>query len=154
MWGFLVLFINRNMYGMTILCKVMAVIRRWLSSIWFMADSSFIFFSLKYYLQLLFRSTLMHTWLPSAAQCFENQFCNYHSVWGIILEKYCGQLPVPLSYVPVTMGELSDHMTFPERVKNMMLSLFFEFGPQQYDFAFWDQFYSETLGKRLHFMLS
>ncbi|KAK7798053.1 hypothetical protein U0070_010702 [Myodes glareolus] len=66
---------------------------------------------------------------------------------GFTIEKYCGQLPVPLSYVPVTMGELSDHMTFPERVKNIMLSLFFEFGPQQYDFAFWDQFYSETLGR-------
>ncbi|XP_041527054.1 UDP-glucuronosyltransferase 2A3-like [Microtus oregoni] len=73
---------------------------------------------------------------------------------GSTIEKYCGHLPIPLSYVPVVMSELSDHMTFPERVKNMMLSLFFEFGLQQYDFAFWDKFYSETLGKRLHFMLS
>ncbi|XP_038182745.1 UDP-glucuronosyltransferase 2A3-like isoform X1 [Arvicola amphibius] len=66
---------------------------------------------------------------------------------GSTIEKYCGQLPIPLSYVPVVMSELSDRMTFPERVKNMMLSLFFEFGLPQYDFAFWDQFYSETLGR-------
>ncbi|NP_001129341.1 UDP-glucuronosyltransferase 2A3 precursor [Rattus norvegicus] len=66
---------------------------------------------------------------------------------GYSMEKYCGQLPVPLSYVPVVMGELTDHMTFTERVKNMMLSLFFEFWLQQYDFAFWDQFYSKTLGR-------
>ncbi|KAK7830855.1 hypothetical protein U0070_018399 [Myodes glareolus] len=66
---------------------------------------------------------------------------------GSIPEKYCGHLPIPLSYVPVVMSELSDQMTFPERVKNVMLSLFFEFGLQQYDFAFWDQFYSETLGR-------
>ncbi|EGW05453.1 UDP-glucuronosyltransferase 2A3 [Cricetulus griseus] len=65
---------------------------------------------------------------------------------GYTIEKYCGQLPLPLSYVPVIMGELTDNMTFTERVKNMMLSLFFEFGIQQYDFAFWDKFYSETLG--------
>ncbi|MEJ1274727.1 hypothetical protein NN561_005616 [Cricetulus griseus] len=66
---------------------------------------------------------------------------------GYTIEKYCGQLPLPLSYVPVIMGELTDNMTFTERVKNMMLSLFFEFGIQQYDFAFWDKFYSETLGR-------
>ncbi|CAH6886618.1 Ugt2a3 [Phodopus roborovskii] len=66
---------------------------------------------------------------------------------GYTMEKYCGQLPVPLSYVPVIMGELTDNMTFTERVKNMMLSLFFEFGLQQYDFAFWDKFYSQVLGR-------
>ncbi|XP_052591910.1 UDP-glucuronosyltransferase 2A3-like [Peromyscus californicus insignis] len=66
---------------------------------------------------------------------------------GYTIEKYCGQLPIPLSYVPVVMSELSDNMTFTERVKNMMLSLLFEFGLQQFDFTFWDQFYSETLGR-------
>ncbi|KAM7326475.1 hypothetical protein ACRRTK_014953 [Alexandromys fortis] len=34
---------------------------------------------------------------------------------GSTMEKYCGHLPIPLSYVPVVMSELSDHMTFPER---------------------------------------
>lgn len=47
-------------------------------------------------------------------------------------EKYCGHCPI------VTMGELSEYMTLTERVKNMMPSLFFEFGLQQYDFTLWD----------------
>lgn len=36
----------------------------------------------------------------------------------------------------------------------MMLSLFCKSGDHQYDFAFWDQFHSEIVDKRLHFMLS
>ncbi|XP_031197878.1 UDP-glucuronosyltransferase 2A3 isoform X1 [Mastomys coucha] len=66
---------------------------------------------------------------------------------GDYMEKHCGQLPIPISYVPVVMSDLTDNMTFTKRVKNMMFSLFFEFWLQQYDFAFWDQFYSETLGR-------
>uniref|UniRef100_A0A8D2DZS3 UDP-glucuronosyltransferase n=1 Tax=Sciurus vulgaris TaxID=55149 RepID=A0A8D2DZS3_SCIVU len=54
------------------------------------------------------------------------------------------------SYVPVSMGGLTDRMTFMERLKNMMFTLFFDFVLQQYDFQFWDQFYSEALGKRLY----
>uniref|UniRef100_A0A8D2DYS9 glucuronosyltransferase n=1 Tax=Sciurus vulgaris TaxID=55149 RepID=A0A8D2DYS9_SCIVU len=73
-----------------------------------------------------------------------------HSV-GDIIERYCGHLPVPPSYVPVSMGGLTDRMTFMERLKNMMFTLFFNFVLQQYDFQFWDQFYSEALGKRLCF---
>jgi glucuronosyltransferase len=70
---------------------------------------------------------------------------------GSTVEKYCGQLPIPPSYVPVAMGGLTDKMTFMERVKNIMLTLFFEFFLQPYDFKFWDQFYSEVLGKRMCF---
>ncbi|XP_020043126.1 UDP-glucuronosyltransferase 2A3 isoform X2 [Castor canadensis] len=66
---------------------------------------------------------------------------------GSTVEKYCGQLPIPPSYVPVAMGGLTDKMTFMERVKNIMLTLFFEFFLQPYDFKFWDQFYSEVLGR-------
>uniref|UniRef100_A0A8D2DW06 UDP-glucuronosyltransferase n=1 Tax=Sciurus vulgaris TaxID=55149 RepID=A0A8D2DW06_SCIVU len=69
-----------------------------------------------------------------------------HSV-GDIIERYCGHLPVPPSYVPVSMGGLTDRMTFMERLKNMMFTLFFNFVLQQYDFQFWDQFYSEALGR-------
>nr|XP_004665424.2 UDP-glucuronosyltransferase 2A3-like [Jaculus jaculus] len=66
---------------------------------------------------------------------------------GSTIEKYCGQLPVPLSYVPVSMGELTDRMTFTERVKNVLLSGFFDFWIQQYDYEFWNKFYSEVLGR-------
>uniref|UniRef100_A0A8D2DVJ1 UDP-glucuronosyltransferase n=1 Tax=Sciurus vulgaris TaxID=55149 RepID=A0A8D2DVJ1_SCIVU len=66
---------------------------------------------------------------------------------GNTMERYCGHLPVLPSYVPVSMGGLTDRMTFMERVKNMMFILFFDFVLQQYDFQFWDQFYSEALGR-------
>ncbi|XP_004477626.1 UDP-glucuronosyltransferase 2A3 [Dasypus novemcinctus] len=66
---------------------------------------------------------------------------------GGILEKHCGKLPVPLSYVPVPMSGLGDKMTFLERVKNLMFSLLFDFWLQHYDVQFWDQFYTEALGR-------
>ncbi|XP_048220627.1 UDP-glucuronosyltransferase 2A3-like isoform X1 [Perognathus longimembris pacificus] len=66
---------------------------------------------------------------------------------GGIIEKYCGQLPAPPSYVPVSLGGLTDRMTFMERVKNMIFAFFFDFWLPQYDFRFWDQFYSEVLGR-------
>uniref|UniRef100_A0A8D2JS30 UDP-glucuronosyltransferase n=1 Tax=Sciurus vulgaris TaxID=55149 RepID=A0A8D2JS30_SCIVU len=66
---------------------------------------------------------------------------------GNTVERYCGHLPFLPSYVPVSMGGLTDRMTFLERVKNVMLTLFFDFVLQQYDFQFWDQFYGEALGR-------
>uniref|UniRef100_A0A8C2USC2 UDP-glucuronosyltransferase 2A3-like n=1 Tax=Chinchilla lanigera TaxID=34839 RepID=A0A8C2USC2_CHILA len=66
---------------------------------------------------------------------------------GYTIEKYCGQLPAPPSYVPVPMGGLTSRMTFMERVKNLVLSFLFDFWFQQYDFQVWDQFYSEALGR-------
>uniref|UniRef100_A0A671FGM3 UDP-glucuronosyltransferase n=2 Tax=Rhinolophus ferrumequinum TaxID=59479 RepID=A0A671FGM3_RHIFE len=62
-------------------------------------------------------------------------------------EKHCGKLPAPLSYVPVQMVGLTDRMTFLERVKNTMLSIFFDFWVQDYDIHVWDQFYTEALGR-------
>lgn len=44
---------------------------------------------------------------------------------GYSIEKFGGKLPFPPSYVPVVMSELSDHMTFTERVKNMLYVVFF-----------------------------
>ncbi|XP_037685848.1 UDP-glucuronosyltransferase 2A3-like [Choloepus didactylus] len=66
---------------------------------------------------------------------------------GGILEKHCGKLPAPPSYVPVPMTGLGDKMDFLERLKNLMLSLFFDFWLQPYDVQIWDQFYSEALGR-------
>lgn len=68
-----------------------------------------------------------------------------------IKEKHCGKLPAPLSYVPVQMVGLTDRMTFLERVKNTMLSIFFYFWDRYCDIHFWDQLYTEALGKRLYF---
>ncbi|XP_019488775.1 PREDICTED: UDP-glucuronosyltransferase 2A3-like [Hipposideros armiger] len=65
-----------------------------------------------------------------------------------IKEKHCGKLPAPLSYVPVQMVGLTDRMTFLERVKNAMLSVFFDFWDQYSDIRFWDQVFTEALGRR------
>uniref|UniRef100_A0A8D0Z2X5 UDP-glucuronosyltransferase n=1 Tax=Sus scrofa TaxID=9823 RepID=A0A8D0Z2X5_PIG len=65
---------------------------------------------------------------------------------GYAMEKHGGKLPFPLSYVPIIMSELSDHMTFMERVKNMIHALYFDFWFQAINEE-WSQFYSEVLGK-------
>uniref|UniRef100_A0A2K6QT33 UDP-glucuronosyltransferase n=1 Tax=Rhinopithecus roxellana TaxID=61622 RepID=A0A2K6QT33_RHIRO len=66
---------------------------------------------------------------------------------GYIFEKHCVGFIFPPSYVPVVMSELSDQMTFMERVKNMIYMLSFDFCFQMYDLKKWDQFYSEVLGR-------
>ncbi|XP_053451869.1 UDP-glucuronosyltransferase 2B4-like [Nycticebus coucang] len=66
---------------------------------------------------------------------------------GFGLEKHGGGLPFPPSYVPVMLSELSDRMTFMERVKNMMYVLYFDFWFQTFNMKTWDRFYSEVLGR-------
>ncbi|XP_048220643.1 UDP-glucuronosyltransferase 2B31-like isoform X2 [Perognathus longimembris pacificus] len=67
--------------------------------------------------------------------------------WGYTYEKYSGGLPVPPSYVPIIQAELSDRMTFTERVKNMLYVIYFDFWFQAFNEKKWDQFYSEVLGR-------
>ncbi|XP_004419184.1 PREDICTED: UDP-glucuronosyltransferase 2B31-like [Ceratotherium simum simum] len=66
---------------------------------------------------------------------------------GHNIEKYSGGLPFPPSYVPVVMSELSDQMTFMERVKNMIYVLYCDFWFQIFNEKRWDQFYTEVLGR-------
>ncbi|XP_070470857.1 UDP-glucuronosyltransferase 2B31-like isoform X1 [Equus przewalskii] len=66
---------------------------------------------------------------------------------GYKTEKYSGGLPFPPSYVPVVMSELSDQMTFMERVKNMIYVIYFDFWFQTFNEKKWDQFYSKVLGR-------
>ncbi|XP_044082119.1 UDP-glucuronosyltransferase 2B31-like isoform X1 [Neovison vison] len=66
---------------------------------------------------------------------------------GYEFEKQSGGLPFPPSYVPVILSELSDQMTFMERVKNMIYVLYFDFWFQTFNEKSWDQFYSEVLGR-------
>nr|KAF6503337.1 hypothetical protein HJG59_019187 [Molossus molossus] len=66
---------------------------------------------------------------------------------GNNIEKYSGGLPFPPSYVPVIMSELSDQMTFMERVKNMIYVLYFDFWLETYNQKKWDQFLNEVLGR-------
>ncbi|XP_053455727.1 UDP-glucuronosyltransferase 2B4-like [Nycticebus coucang] len=66
---------------------------------------------------------------------------------GYSLEKHSGRLPFPPSYVPVILSELSNRMTFMERVKNMIHMLYFDFWFQIFNMKKWKQFYSEVLGR-------
>ncbi|XP_027246801.1 UDP-glucuronosyltransferase 2B1 isoform X3 [Cricetulus griseus] len=66
---------------------------------------------------------------------------------GYTYEKYSGGLPLPPSYVPVVLSELTDHMTFVERVKNMLHVLYFDFWFQALNVKTWSQFYSDVLGR-------
>ncbi|XP_058402375.1 UDP-glucuronosyltransferase 2B31-like isoform X3 [Diceros bicornis minor] len=66
---------------------------------------------------------------------------------GHKIEKHSGGLPFPPSYVPLVMSELSDQMTFMERVKNMIYVLYFDFWFQTFNEKKWDQFYTEVLGR-------
>ncbi|XP_044935767.1 UDP-glucuronosyltransferase 2B31 [Mustela putorius furo] len=66
---------------------------------------------------------------------------------GYAFEKQSGGLSFPPSYVPVILSELSDQMTFMERVKNMIYVLYFDLWFQTYNEKSWDQFYSEVLGR-------
>lgn len=66
---------------------------------------------------------------------------------GYTYEKYSGGLSFPPSYVPIALSELSDQMTFMERVKNMIYVLYFDFWFQVFNEKKWNQFYSEVLGK-------
>ncbi|XP_045649362.1 UDP-glucuronosyltransferase 2B31-like, partial [Ursus americanus] len=66
---------------------------------------------------------------------------------GYAFEKHSGGLPFPPSYVPVILSELSDQMTFMERVKNMIYVLYFDFWFQAFNEKNWNQFYSEVLGR-------
>uniref|UniRef100_I3N3J5 UDP-glucuronosyltransferase n=2 Tax=Ictidomys tridecemlineatus TaxID=43179 RepID=I3N3J5_ICTTR len=45
------------------------------------------------------------------------------------------------------MSELSDQMTFMDRIKNIMYMLYFDFWFQTFDVKKWNQFYSEVLGR-------
>ncbi|XP_048381740.1 UDP-glucuronosyltransferase 2A1-like isoform X2 [Stegostoma tigrinum] len=65
---------------------------------------------------------------------------------GITVERLCGQVPAPPSYVPATLSELSDKMTFTERVHNVLYFLMYDWMCDQM-WAEWDSYYSEELGK-------
>ncbi|XP_032254072.1 UDP-glucuronosyltransferase 2A1 isoform X5 [Phoca vitulina] len=62
------------------------------------------------------------------------------------VEKHCGKVPFPPSYVPAVLSELTDQMSFTDRVRN-----FISYHLQDYMFdtlwKSWDSYYSEALGR-------
>ncbi|XP_053217055.1 UDP-glucuronosyltransferase 2C1-like [Podarcis raffonei] len=66
---------------------------------------------------------------------------------GNSMERLCGQLPAPPSYVGASTGGMSDRMSFVERMKNVLFYAFSD-GFFLYSLASeWDRYYSEILGK-------
>uniref|UniRef100_A0A8C9FDN6 UDP-glucuronosyltransferase n=1 Tax=Pavo cristatus TaxID=9049 RepID=A0A8C9FDN6_PAVCR len=66
---------------------------------------------------------------------------------GNTVERLCGGLPAPPSYVPASLSSLTEKMTFTERLKNM-----FSYALQDLTYHYvlwrhWNQYYSDILGK-------
>ncbi|XP_063277615.1 UDP-glucuronosyltransferase 2A1-like isoform X3 [Prinia subflava] len=66
---------------------------------------------------------------------------------GNTVERLCGTLPAPPSYVPTTLTSLTDRMTFWQRLKNFLSYALQDFIFHYVLWANWDQYYSEVLGK-------
>ncbi|XP_060696261.1 UDP-glucuronosyltransferase 2A1-like isoform X10 [Hemiscyllium ocellatum] len=65
---------------------------------------------------------------------------------GFTAERFCGQIPAPPSYVPATLSEFTDKMTFIERVQNIIYFLMYDLMCNQM-WNDWDIYYSKVLGK-------
>ncbi|XP_054847458.1 UDP-glucuronosyltransferase 2A2-like [Eublepharis macularius] len=65
---------------------------------------------------------------------------------GNALERFCGAIPAPPSYVPISTSGLTDRMSFTERMKNMLLYLSHDFFFYQIIWRDWNQYYSDVLG--------
>ncbi|XP_028560967.2 UDP-glucuronosyltransferase 2C1-like isoform X1 [Podarcis muralis] len=66
---------------------------------------------------------------------------------GNSMERLCGQLPAPPSYVGASTGGMSDRMSFVERMKNVLFYAFSD-GFFLYSLASeWDRYYREILGR-------
>ncbi|XP_066485299.1 UDP-glucuronosyltransferase 2A2-like [Tiliqua scincoides] len=61
------------------------------------------------------------------------------------VERHCGKIPAPASYVPATLSELTDKLSFRERVKNMISYRAQEYILHSY-WGEWDSYYSQILG--------
>ncbi|XP_058660369.1 UDP-glucuronosyltransferase 2A2-like isoform X1 [Ammospiza nelsoni] len=66
---------------------------------------------------------------------------------GNTVERLCGTLPAPPSYVPTTLTSLTDRMTFWQRLKNTLGYALQDFMFHYVLWANWDQYYSEVLGR-------
>uniref|UniRef100_A0A8C2PX10 glucuronosyltransferase n=1 Tax=Cyprinus carpio TaxID=7962 RepID=A0A8C2PX10_CYPCA len=67
--------------------------------------------------------------------------------FGNTVERLCGQLPAPPSYVPAVVSENTDEMDFLQRLKNFLF-----YGSQDVLFYLvtkskWDHFYTQVMGK-------
>ncbi|XP_001497977.3 UDP-glucuronosyltransferase 2C1 [Equus caballus] len=66
---------------------------------------------------------------------------------GNAIERLCGGLPTPSSYVPGSTTGLTDNMTFVQRLENWLLHVMSDVMYLYYLFPEWDEYYSKVLGK-------
>uniref|UniRef100_A0A8C0HFC9 Uncharacterized protein n=1 Tax=Chelonoidis abingdonii TaxID=106734 RepID=A0A8C0HFC9_CHEAB len=64
---------------------------------------------------------------------------------GNTMERLCGGLPAPPSYVPASLGSLTDRMSFMERMKNMFFYALQDVVFHQVFWREWNQYYSDVL---------
>ncbi|XP_078233801.1 UDP-glucuronosyltransferase 2C1 isoform X3 [Pogona vitticeps] len=66
---------------------------------------------------------------------------------GNTIERLCGGIPAPPSYVPASVGGLTDRMTFLQRMGNMLFYLSQDVMFHQVIWKDWNKYYSEVLGR-------
>ncbi|XP_062987535.1 UDP-glucuronosyltransferase 2C1-like [Elgaria multicarinata webbii] len=66
---------------------------------------------------------------------------------GNTVERLCGGIPAPPSYVPASMGALTDRMSFMERMANMLFYLSQDILFHRVFFNDWNKYYSDVLGR-------
>uniref|UniRef100_A0A8C8SGI2 UDP-glucuronosyltransferase n=1 Tax=Pelusios castaneus TaxID=367368 RepID=A0A8C8SGI2_9SAUR len=66
---------------------------------------------------------------------------------GNTMERLCGGLPAPPSYVPAIAGGLTDRMSFVERMKNIIFYALQDVLFHQVFWREWSQYYSDVLGR-------
>ncbi|XP_043400362.1 UDP-glucuronosyltransferase 2A2 isoform X3 [Chelonia mydas] len=62
------------------------------------------------------------------------------------VERHCGKIPSPPSYAPAALSELTDQLSFSERIKNIVSYHLQDYVFQSY-WGEWDSYYSEILGR-------
>ncbi|XP_003222407.1 UDP-glucuronosyltransferase 2A1 isoform X1 [Anolis carolinensis] len=66
---------------------------------------------------------------------------------GNTMERICGHVPAPSSYVPTGLVGLTDRMSFMERTANMLTYLSLDIMFHHFFNKDWDQYFSDVLGK-------
>ncbi|XP_062340271.1 UDP-glucuronosyltransferase 2A1-like isoform X2 [Osmerus eperlanus] len=67
--------------------------------------------------------------------------------FGFTLERFCGQMPAPPSYVPTPPLSYTAQMTYSERVKSFLMLILQSFMFKLHSFMNLDSYYSEIYGK-------
>ncbi|XP_062430422.1 UDP-glucuronosyltransferase 2A2-like isoform X2 [Rhea pennata] len=67
---------------------------------------------------------------------------------GNTVERLCGGLPAPPSYVPAILSRLTDRLSFTERLQNIIFYATMDILYHHNLWGEWDQYYSDVLGRQ------